>query len=72
MTRYPGRSTGIGERPPLPNVLPVPASLGTPITEPTAVVNVATYICIFLILGGLNDHGICIFLAYSIFFSLLS
>ncbi|KAI9555731.1 hypothetical protein GHT06_018246 [Daphnia sinensis] len=37
MTRYPGRSTGIGERPPLPNVLPVPASLGTPITEPTAV-----------------------------------
>lgn len=39
MTRYPGRSTGIGaDRPPLPNVLPVPATLGTPITEATAIV----------------------------------
>lgn len=46
MTRYPGRSTGIGERPPLPNVLPVPASLGTPITETTAVVSVTVFLII--------------------------
>ena len=31
---------GIGERPPLLNVLPLPATLGTPITEPTAIVSV--------------------------------
>jgi len=48
MTRYPGRSTGIGaERPPLPNVLPVPATLGTPITETTAIVRMCFLLLIY-------------------------
>lgn len=62
MTRYPGRSTGIGaERPPLPNVLPVPATLGTPITEATAIVRMCFLLIysspppFFLILFGCDS-----------------
>ena len=61
MTRYPGR-TGIGaERPPLPNVLPVPATLGTPITESAAIVRMCfvnfCFIYFYLdVIGNLNGH----------------
>ena len=41
MTRYPGRTMGIGERSNVPTVLPLPSTLGTPITEATAIVSCA-------------------------------
>lgn len=42
MTRYPGRFAGIGERalaPLLLSALPVPSTLGSPITEATGIVS---------------------------------